>query len=52
MKIIQIKVPKKEESGPAFHEKSLKNQKVNVRKNHKDAMKKKYGKPKKRKAKK
>ena len=52
MKIIQIKVPKKEESGPAFHEKSLKNQKVNVRKNHKDAMMKKYGKPKKRKAKK
>jgi ATP-dependent RNA helicase RhlE len=52
MKIIQIKVPKKEESGPAFHEKSLKNQKVNVRKNYKDAMKKKYGKPKKRKAKK
>jgi ATP-dependent RNA helicase RhlE len=52
MKIIQIKVPKKEESGPAFHEKSLKNQKVNVRKNHKDAMNKKYGKPKKRKAKK
>jgi ATP-dependent RNA helicase RhlE len=52
MKIIQIKVPKKEEAGPAFHEKSLKNQKVNVRKNHKDDMKKKYGKPKKRKAKK
>jgi ATP-dependent RNA helicase RhlE len=52
MKIIQIKVPKKEESGPAFHEKSLKNQKVNVRKNHKDAMTKKYGKPKKRKPKK
>ena len=52
MKIIQIKVPKKEESGPAFHEKSLKNQKVNVRKNHKDAMMKKYGKPKKRGAKK
>jgi ATP-dependent RNA helicase RhlE len=51
MKIIQIKVPKKEESGPAFHEKSLKNQKVNVRKNHKDAMMKKYGKPKKRKSK-
>ncbi len=52
MKIIQVKVPKKEESGPAFHEKSAKNQKVNVRKNHKDAMMKKYGKPKKRGAKK
>ena len=52
MKIIQVKLPKKEESGPAFHEKSLKNQKVNVRKSHKDAMMKKYGKPKKRGAKK
>jgi ATP-dependent RNA helicase RhlE len=52
MKIIQVKLPKKEESGPAFHEKSAKNQKVNVRKNHKDAMMKKYGKPKKRGAKK
>lgn len=52
MKIIQIKVPKKEETGPAFHEKSLKNQKVNVRKSYKDEMKKKYGKPKKRKPKK
>lgn len=51
MKIIQLKVPKKEAVGPAFHEKSAKNSKVNVRKNHKDAMKKKYGKPKKRKAK-
>ena len=48
MKIIQVKLPKKEESGPAFHEKSLKNQKVNVRKSHKDEMRKKYGKPKKR----
>jgi len=52
MKIIQVKLPKKEESGPAFHEKSLKNQKVNVRKSHKDEMMKKYGKPKKRGAKK
>ncbi|MGI9138977.1 MAG: DEAD/DEAH box helicase [Sediminibacterium sp.] len=46
MKIIQTKVPKKEESGPAFHEKSAKNKKVNKRKNHKDLMQKKYGKPK------
>jgi ATP-dependent RNA helicase RhlE len=45
MKIIQIKVPKKEESGPAFHEKSAKNSKVNVRKNRKEMMQKKYGKP-------
>jgi len=45
MKIIQIKVPKKEESGPAFHEKSSKNSKVNVRKNRKEIMQKKYGKP-------
>ncbi len=46
MKIIQIKLPKKEDVGPAFHEKSEKNKKVNVRKNHKEAMQKKYGKPK------
>ena len=45
MKIIQIKIPKKEESGPAFHEKSAKNSKVNVRKNRKEIMQKKYGKP-------
>ena len=52
MKIIQIKRPKAEERGASFHEKSAKNQKVNVRKNHKEAMQKKYGKPKTRKAKK
>ena len=52
MKIIQTKVPKKEESGPAFHEKSAKNQKVNKRKSHKELMQKKYGKPKTRGAKK
>lgn len=40
MKIIQIKLPKKEESGPAFHEKSAKNSKVNVRKNRKEIMQK------------
>ena len=45
MKIIQIKLPKKEESGPAFHEKSDKNKKVNVRTSRKEIMKKKYGKP-------
>ncbi len=44
MPIIPIKNPKKEESGPAFHEKKAKNKKTNVRYNHKDAMMKKYGK--------
>lgn len=48
MKEIQVKIPKKEERGPAFHEKSAKNKKVNVRRSHKDEMRKKYGKPKKR----
>ena len=52
MKIIQVKLPKKEDVGPAFHEKSAKNQKVNVRKNYKETMQKKYGKPKTRGAKK
>ena len=45
MKIIQIKLPKKEEVGASFHEKSAKNSKVNVRKNRKEIMQKKYGKP-------
>lgn len=48
MKTIQIKRPKIDAGGGAFHEKSAKNSKVNVRKSHKDAMMKKYGKPKKR----
>ena len=48
MKEIQIRLPKREESGPAFHQKSLKNQKVNVKVKHSDKMKAKYGKPKKR----
>lgn len=52
MKIIQTKVSKMEESGPAFHEKSAKNRKVNKRKNHKALMHEKYGKPKTRGAKK
>ena len=46
MKIIQVKQPKKEEVGPAFHEKSAKNSKVNVKIRHVDKMMKKYGKPK------
>ncbi len=45
MKIIQLKVPKKEEVGPSFHEKSAKNKKVNFIVRKKDRMMKKYGKP-------
>jgi ATP-dependent RNA helicase RhlE len=54
MKTILIKLPKREDSGAAFHEKSEKNRKrATVRKvSHKDKMMAKYGKPKKRGAKK
>jgi ATP-dependent RNA helicase RhlE len=52
MKEIQVKIPKKEERGPAFHEKSAKNSKVNKRVSRKEEMKKKYGKPIKRSGKK
>ena len=45
MKIIQLKVPAKEEVGPSFHEKSAKNKKVNFIVKKKDRMMKKYGKP-------
>ena len=45
MKTIQLKLPKKEDVGPAFHEKSAKNQKVNFVVRKKDRMMKKYGKP-------
>lgn len=45
MKEIQLKIPKKEEVGPAFHEKSAKNSKVNFIVRRKDRMMKKYGKP-------
>ena len=45
MKIIQLKVPKKEAAGQSFHEKSAKNQKVNFILRKKDRMMKKYGKP-------
>lgn len=38
----------KRDVGPAFHEKLAKNKKVNVRYNHKKAMREKYGKPKKK----
>ena len=48
VKDVPLKLPKKEERGAAFHEKSAKNQKVNKRVSHKAEMQKKYGKPKKR----
>jgi ATP-dependent RNA helicase RhlE len=46
MKIIQVKLPDKDKAGPAFHEKSAKNSKVNFIVRKKDRMMKKYGKPK------
>jgi ATP-dependent RNA helicase RhlE len=46
MKTQLIKLPKIEQGGGAFHEKSAKNQKVNVKVRHADKMKEKYGKPK------
>jgi ATP-dependent RNA helicase RhlE len=52
VKEIPVKGSKKEERGPAFHPKSAKNSKVNKRVNHRDEMKKKYGKPKKKSGKK
>jgi ATP-dependent RNA helicase RhlE len=52
MKLPQIKLPKREEGGGAFHEKSAKNSKTNNKVSHADKMMKKYGKPKKRGAKK
>jgi ATP-dependent RNA helicase RhlE len=51
MKAYQVRAPKKEESGPAFHEKSAKNSKVNFLVSKKDRMMKKYGRPKTRGAK-
>lgn len=44
MKIIEPKPIKKEDVGPAFHEKKDKNNKVNIRRNFEEEMKKKYGK--------
>ncbi|PUZ21514.1 ATP-dependent RNA helicase RhlE [Chitinophaga costaii] len=52
VKNVEIRLPKAEPRGPAFHEKKAKNKKVNVKVSHKDKMKAKYGKPKKRGAKK
>ena len=44
MPAILVKLPNREDAGPAFHEKKAKNKKVNVRKDHKEDMMKKYGK--------
>lgn len=52
MKIIEPKPPKKDEVGPAFHEKSAKNKKVNVRRDIAAEKMLKYGKPIKRSGKK
>ncbi len=52
MKSPTIKLPTKETSNAAFHEKAAKNKKVNVRVSRKEKMEKKYGKPQKRKPKK
>lgn len=52
MKNIEIKRPKREDVGPAFHEKLPKNQKVNIRRNHAQEKMQKYGRPIKRSGKK
>lgn len=52
MKIIEPKAPRREDVGPAFHEKALKNQKVNVRRDHAAEKRLKYGRPIKRSGKK
>jgi ATP-dependent RNA helicase RhlE len=46
MKELSAKLPKREEGGGAFHEKSAKNKKVNKKVRHADKMMQKYGKPK------
>ena len=52
MKTIEVKRPKREEVGPAFHEKLAKNQKVNVRRDYAAEKMTKYGRPIKRSGKK
>jgi ATP-dependent RNA helicase RhlE len=44
----KAKTPKRENVGAAFHEKKLKNQKVNKKVSRGDKMRAKYGKPKKK----
>jgi ATP-dependent RNA helicase RhlE len=46
MKDVLIRLPRRDETGPAFHEKSAKNKKVNVKIRHADKMMAKYGKAK------
>ncbi len=43
-----VKIKKRDDVGPAFHEKSAKNSKVNVRKDWKKIKQEKYGRPKKK----
>jgi len=45
---LKIKLPSREDSGPAFHEKKEKNKKVNIRKSRSDVMKAKYKRPQRR----
>jgi ATP-dependent RNA helicase RhlE len=45
---VLVKAPKKENVGPAFHEKKDKNKKVNIKMTRADKMREKYSKPKKR----
>ena len=52
MKTIDVKAPKREDVGPAFHEKLAKNKKVNVRRDHAAEKMMKYGRPIKRSGKK
>lgn len=52
MKTPEVKVPKREDVGPAFHEKLAKNKKVNVRRDHAAEKMLKYGRPIKRSGKK
>ncbi|WP_420147689.1 DEAD/DEAH box helicase [Spirosoma sp.] len=52
MKIPEVKPPKREEVGPAFHEKLAKNKKVNVRRDYEAEKRLKYGRPIKRSGKK
>lgn len=52
MKTVDVKAPKREDVGPAFHEKLAKNKKVNVRRDHSAEKMLKYGRPIKRSGKK
>lgn len=52
MKLVGMQAPKREDVGPAFHEKADKNKKVNVRRDHAAEKRLKYGRPIKRSGKK